>query len=65
MKEDVAHLTKILDKLIDGVLKIEESYLNGHPTKQLTNKAHPGFSAIECESLLTLLDARGIFARSC
>ena len=62
MDKDVAYLTKIRDKLIDGVLKIEESYLNGHPTKRLPNNAHFRFGAIEGESLLLLLDDKGIFA---
>lgn len=62
MKENVAYLTKIRDKLIDRVLKIEESYLNGHATKRLPNNAHFRFSAIEGESLLLSLDDKGIFA---
>ena len=62
MKENVSYLTKIRDKLIDGVLKIEESYLNGHPKKRLPNNAHFRFGAIEGESLLLSLDGEGIAA---
>ena len=62
MDKDVAYLTKIRDKLIEGVLKIEESHLNGHPTKRLPNNTHFRFSAIEGESLLLSLDCEGIAA---
>lgn len=62
MEENISYLTKIRDKLIDGVLKIEESYLNGHPTNRLPNNAHFRFSAIEGESLLLSLDEEGIAA---
>ena len=62
MDRDVAHLTNIRDKLIEGVLKIEESHLNGHPTKRLPNNTHFRFSAIEGESLLLSLDCECIAA---
>ena len=48
--------------LIRDVLKIEESYLNGHPEKRLVNNAHFRFTAIEGESLNLMLDEKGIAA---
>jgi len=60
--KDTKHLEKLRDTLIKNVLKIEESYLNGHPTKRLVNNAHFRFSAIEGESLHMMLDHEGIAA---
>ncbi len=62
MEKDVAHLKNLRDKLINGVSKIEESYLNGHPEKRLANNAHFRFTAIEGESLNLMLDDKGIAA---
>ncbi|MEM5879145.1 MAG: cysteine desulfurase NifS [Candidatus Aenigmatarchaeota archaeon] len=62
MKAEAKKLTKLRDKLIKGVLKIEKSYLNGHPTKRLPNNANFRFDFIEGESLVTFLDMKGIAA---
>lgn len=50
------------NSLIKGVLEINDSYLNGHPTKRLPNNANFRFSFIEGESLLLNLDMKGIAA---
>lgn len=60
MKKDIAHLKSLRDKLIKEILKIEESYLNGHPEKRLVNNAHFRFTAIEGESLNMMLDDKGV-----
>ena len=62
MEKDVAHMTNLRDLLIKEILKMEESYLNGHPTKRLANNAHFRFTGIEGESLLLGLDDKGIAA---
>ena len=62
MKKDTAYLKHLRDSLITDVLKIEESYLNGHPEKRLVNNAHFRFTAIEGESLSLMLDEKGIAA---
>ena len=62
LKEDMAYLKNLRDMLIKDVLKIEESYLNGHPEKRLVNNAHFRFTAIEGESLNLMLDGKGIAA---
>jgi cysteine desulfurase len=62
LKEDMAYLKNLRDMLIKDVLKIEESYLNGHPEKRLVNNAHFRFTAIEGESLNLMLDDKGIAA---
>ncbi len=62
MELEAQRLTKLRDRLIRGVLEIEEAYLNGHPTKRLPNIANFRFSYIEGESLVLRLDAEGIAA---
>ena len=50
------------DKLIEEILKIEDSNLNGHRIKRLPNNASFWFAYIEGESLLMQLDLAGISA---
>jgi cysteine desulfurase len=60
LEMNVRKIKKMRDKLINNVLKIKESYLNGHPKKRLINNAHFRFSAIEGESLNLMLNDMGI-----
>jgi len=62
--EETAHyVTSIRDELIKRVLtEIDESYLNGHPTKRMPNNINFRFTGIEGESLVLHLDAKGIAA---
>jgi len=60
MKSESVRLEKLRDKLIKNVLKIEDSHLNGHPQKRLSNNANFWFSFIEGESLIIQLDLKGI-----
>ncbi|MEM7825337.1 MAG: cysteine desulfurase NifS [Candidatus Aenigmatarchaeota archaeon] len=62
MKKESERLIKLRDKLIKGVLKIEDSHLNGHPEKRLPNNANFYFDFIEGESLVVALDIKGIAA---
>ncbi|MEM5832096.1 MAG: cysteine desulfurase NifS [Candidatus Aenigmatarchaeota archaeon] len=63
MKKEAARLIKLRDRLIKGVLEnIEDSHLNGHPTKRLPNNANFWFSGVEGEALISLLDSYGIAA---
>jgi cysteine desulfurase len=48
--------------LIKETLKIEDSHLNGHPTKRLPNNTNFWFAYIEGESLIMHLDMKGIAA---
>jgi len=58
-------LTKLRDKLIDGVLQnIPGSYLTGHPKKRVPDIASFVFENAEGESILLLLDEEGIAASS-
>jgi cysteine desulfurase len=62
MDTDIPYLKKLRDKLITNILKIEESYLNGHPTKRLVNNANFRFLGVEGEALLLSLDEEGVSA---
>lgn len=52
------------DRLIEGLSKIEHSALNGDATKRLPGNVSFCFEGIEGESLLLLLDDKGIMASS-
>ena len=52
------------DRLIEGLLKIPHSALNGDPVNRLPGNVNFCFEGIEGESLLLLLDAQGICASS-
>ena len=60
LRKDIPRIQNMRDRLIKEVLKIENSYLNGHPTKRLPHNAHFMFDFIEGESLILRLDAKGI-----
>jgi len=60
MKSDAKKQIKLRDKLIKEVLNIEDSHLNGHPTKRLPNNTNFWFAFIEGESLIMQLDMKGI-----
>ncbi|HQW46573.1 MAG: IscS subfamily cysteine desulfurase [Bacteroidetes bacterium] len=52
MAADTARIIKLRDKLENGLLQIEESYLNGHPTNRLPHVANISFKHVEGEGLL-------------
>ncbi len=56
------NLLALRERLIEGLLKIPKTHLNGHPTQRLANNVNITFEYIEGESLLLLLNAKGIFA---
>ena len=60
----VERLTAMRDKLIGEILKIDRSRLNGHPTQRLPGNASFCFQGVEGESLLLMLDLKGISASS-
>jgi cysteine desulfurase len=62
MDSEAKRLTKLRDKLIKGVLEIDDTRLNGHPTKRLPNNTNFSFSFIEGEALVLHLDMKGIDA---
>ena len=64
MKENSAKMTLVRDKLIAGLSKISHSALNGDPVNRLPGNVSFCFEGIEGESLLLLLDEKGIYASS-
>ena len=64
MAENNAHAAKLRDALIDGLSKIPHSTLNGDREHRLSGNVNFCFEGIEGESLLLLLDDKGIAASS-
>ena len=64
MGKEGKRLTQLRDRLIKNVLKIENSWLNGHPKKRLPGNANFGFKFIEGESIILELDFNGIMANT-
>ena len=65
MEERAAKETELRDYLIKRVTEeIPYTKLNGHPTKRLPNNANFSFRFIEGESLLIMLDMKGICGSS-
>ncbi|MGN1307141.1 MAG: cysteine desulfurase NifS [Faecousia sp.] len=61
---NTARLTALRDRLIQGLSKIEHCALNGDAKQRLPGNVNFCFEGIEGESLLLLLDDRGICASS-
>lgn len=65
MEERAAKETELRDYLIQRVLEeVPYTKLNGHPENRLTNNANFSFRFIEGESLLIMLDQKGICGSS-
>jgi len=64
MPETAKELSAKRDRLIAGLSEIEHSALNGDRTKRLPSNVNFCFEGIEGESLLLLLDEKGIAASS-
>lgn len=64
MEQRNAKLTKMRDRLIDGLLKIERSRINGDRIHRLPGNVNMCFEGIEGESLLLRLDLKGVQASS-
>lgn len=62
--ENTENLTALRDRLIAGLSKIPHSILNGDAKKRLPGNVNFCFEGIEGESLLLLLDDKGVYASS-
>lgn len=62
--EHIKKLTVLRDKLIDGILKIPYTRLNGHPIKRLPGNVNVSFEFVDGESLILSLDMEGICVSS-
>lgn len=60
----IERVTRLRNKIIDGILEIEGSRLNGNREKRLAGNINISFLGVEGESLLLLLDTKGICASS-
>ncbi|MBL7766317.1 MAG: IscS subfamily cysteine desulfurase [Chitinophagaceae bacterium] len=52
MQSDTERIVKLRDKLENGLLQVEESYLNGHKTNRLPHVTNISFKHVEGEGLL-------------
>ena len=64
LTQNAEYLTKMRDKLIEGLSEIPHSALNGDVEHRLPGNINFCFEGIEGESLLLLLDDKGICASS-
>ena len=64
MDENAAAVSRLRDRLIDGLSRIPHCSLNGDRERRLPGNVSFCFEGIEGESLLLLLDDRGICASS-
>ena len=64
LDEDTAKLTALRERLIAGLSNIPHSVLNGHREHRLPGTVNFCFEGIEGESLLLLLDDKGVYASS-
>ena len=64
METDAAHMQAMRDRLIEGLAQIPHCALNGDAEQRLPGNVNFCFEGIEGESLLLLLDDRGISASS-
>ena len=64
LEKNTAKVTAMRDRLIAGLSQIPHSALNGDPVNRLPGNVSFCFEGIEGESLLLLLDAKGVCASS-
>ncbi len=63
-EERVKEMTRLRDKLIDGLLAVPHVTLNGHREKRLPGNVNISVKYVEGESLILSLDLRGIAVSS-
>lgn len=64
LEKNAVRLTPLRDKLIAGLTAIPHTVLNGDPERRLPGNVNVCFEGVEGESLLLLLDGKGIAASS-
>lgn len=64
MDRRMDHCRKLRDRIIEGVLKIPNVYLTGHPEHRLPHHASFVVEFIEGEAMLLMLSMKGIYAAS-
>lgn len=64
IEKNAKKVTALRDRLIEGLSQIPHSKLNGDAVSRLPGNVHFCFEGIEGESLLLMLDAKGVCASS-
>lgn len=64
MNERMEHVRKLRDRLISGILKVENVHLTGHPADRLPGHASFTVEYIEGEAMLLFLAAKGMYVAS-
>ncbi len=64
MEQKKEKLSRLRDRLINGLLQIDQVRLNGHPVDRLPGNVNVSFQHIEGESILLSLDLQGVAASS-
>ena len=64
LEKNMAYIRPLRDKLINALVKIPHSVLNGDKVNRLPGNVHVCFEGIEGEALLLLLDEYGVEASS-
>ncbi|NCE65909.1 cysteine desulfurase NifS [Pseudoflavonifractor sp. 524-17] len=64
LEEHQSYVAALRDQLIEGLSQIPHAKLNGDPARRLAGNVSFCFEGIEGESLLLLLDAKGVAASS-
>ena len=64
LERNAAYLTPLRDRLVAGLTAIPHTVLNGDPVRRLPGNVNVCFEGIEGESLLLLLDEKGVAASS-
>ena len=65
MQTNIERLTKLRDRLIEGLLKpLPYAFLNGHPTNRVPDNVSVRYSFIEGESMLLSLEINGVSVSS-
>lgn len=64
MDSRIKHVRKLRDKLVEGILKVENVNLTGHPADRLPGHASFTVEYIEGEAMLLFLAAKGMYVAS-
>ncbi|MBM7868098.1 cysteine desulfurase NifS [Heliobacterium gestii] len=64
LPEEMGHMGRLRQRLIEGLLTIPDVKLNGHPTERIPINVNVSIRYVEGESLLLMLDMKGIAGSS-
>ncbi len=64
LNDRMNHCMKLRDRIIEGITKIPNVYLTGHPQERLPHHASFVVEFIEGEAMLLLLSMKGLYAAS-